>query len=76
MYFGAGIPKLTHAAKSLRGVWEGTETDWRDQVRADIEQHELGPLLDKTAVVLRAMDDLAELMARINRECQETADGS
>ncbi len=76
MYFGAGIPKLKHAAKSLRSVWDGTETEWRDQVREDIGEHELGPLLDKTAVVLRAMDDLADLMARINRECQETADGS
>jgi hypothetical protein len=75
MYFGAGIPKLKHAVKTLRGVWDGTETEWRDQVRVDIQEHELEPLLEKADVALRAMDELADLFARVHRDCNDTTDG-
>ncbi|GIW87445.1 MAG: hypothetical protein KatS3mg108_1769 [Isosphaeraceae bacterium] len=75
MYFGAGIPKLKHAIKTLREVWDGTESEWRDQVRQDIQEHELTPLLEKAQTALRAMDELADLLARIHRDCFDTSDG-
>lgn len=74
MYFGAGIPKLKNAIKSLQLAWEGTQPEWNDQVRADIQEHELQPLLEQAETALRAMHELADLFAKIERDCREPAD--
>jgi hypothetical protein len=68
MYFGAGISKLGHASKSLQQAWDATQDGWRDQVRNDVEKRHVGPALDHTAKTLRAMDQLADLFARIYRD--------
>jgi hypothetical protein len=69
MYFGAGIPKLQHALKSLRTAADQTEDDWRDALRDDFLREYVEPLLEKANVTLRAMDQLADLFARIQRDC-------
>jgi hypothetical protein len=68
MYFGAGVPKLSHAAKNLQQAWDSSEDGWRDQVRNDIEKRHIAPALDTTAKTLRAMDQLADMFARIYRD--------
>ncbi len=68
MYFGSGIGKLSHASKSLREAWDATEREWRDQVRLDFEKNYIDPALNDSSRALRAMDDLADLFARIHRD--------
>ncbi len=68
MYFGAGVTKLAHAAKSLQQAWDATEDGWRDQVRDDVRKRHVEPTLDTSAKTLRAMDQLADLFARIHRD--------
>ncbi len=68
MYFGSGIGQLSQATKALKEAWDGTEHDWRDQVRKDFEQHQIEPLLNHASKALRAMDDLRDLFSKIYRD--------
>jgi hypothetical protein len=68
MYFGAGIARLTHATKHLRQAWERTEDDWRDDRRREFERQHIEPTLHLSGKALRAMDELADLFARIQRD--------
>jgi hypothetical protein len=68
VYFGSGKTKLNNAAKALRAHWEATEDGWRDQVRRDFEERQIEPVITQAVVTARAMDDLAELFAKIYRD--------
>lgn len=68
MYFGSGTSKLHHALKTLKANWEATEDGWRDQVRRDFEDRQIEPLASQANIAVRAMDELAELFARIYRD--------
>lgn len=72
MYFGAGIPKLNHAIKSIRTAWEGTQDGWRDQVHTDFEEQHVEPFVAQATTTLRAMEQLADTFARIYRECSDS----
>lgn len=69
MYFGAGTSKLQHALKTLHAHWDATQEGWRDQVRHDFEERTLAPLQSMASQTARAMDDLADLFAKIYRDC-------
>ena len=69
MYFGNGTTKLQHAVKTLRQTWEATEDDWRDSIRAEFEANRIDPMAAQAALTMRAMDTLADLFARIYRDC-------
>lgn len=69
MYFGAGTSKLQHAIKSLRTHWDESQDGWRDQVRVDFEEQHIVPLDAQATNTLRAMHTIADLLARIQRDC-------
>lgn len=69
MYFGAGTSKLQHALKTLRAHWDSTQDGWRDQVRRDFEERHLAPLDAQVTQTIRAMDTLADVFAKIYRDC-------
>ncbi|HEU5117553.1 MAG TPA: hypothetical protein VFT74_12990 [Isosphaeraceae bacterium] len=69
MYFGSGVGRLSHAIKTLRMQWEQTADTWRDEVRRDFEDRQIAPLDTQTTQTIRAMDDLADLFAKIYRDC-------
>jgi hypothetical protein len=49
--------------------WEQTGDTWRDQVRQDFEDRQIIPLDTQATQTVRAMDDLADLFAKIYRDC-------
>lgn len=69
MYFGAGVGKLQHTRKALLLAWERTEEDWRDRVREEMGAQHIEPLLEQMEATLREMDQLADLFARMYRDC-------
>jgi hypothetical protein len=72
MYFGSGTPRLNHALKDLRVAWDATEDGWRDKLRVDMGENYVEPLAAQATITLRAMDELADLFARIYRDCSDS----
>ena len=65
-----GSAKLTHALKDVRMRWDDTKEQWKDSVRENFEKNHLSPMQDAAALAARGMDDLAEVMGRMKRECE------
>jgi hypothetical protein len=66
-----GSTKLTYAIKNLRKHWEIAKTHWQDQVAKDFEGNYLMPLETRVNAVARSMDKLAEVTAKVKRDCSE-----
>jgi hypothetical protein len=69
-----GAVKLTHALKTLRIRWEEARDQWSDAVRRNFEEHHLGPLDERTEVAIRGMQELAEVLDQMRRECSDDAE--
>ncbi len=65
----AGSTSLQYALKNLRQHWEEAKESWQDQVRHDFERNHLQPMESQVAGAVRAMDRLAEVTAKMRREC-------
>jgi len=66
-----GSTKLTYAIKNLRKHWENAKTHWQDQVAKDFESNHLFPLETRVNAVVRGMDKLAEVSAKVKKDCSE-----
>ena len=66
-----GSTKLTYAIKNLRKHWEHAKVHWQDQVAKDFESHHLFPLETRVNSVIRGMDKLAEVTAKVKKDCSE-----
>ena len=66
-----GSTKLTYAIKNLKKHWEIATTQWQDQVAKDFERNYLYPLEVRVNAVIRGMDKLAEVTAKVRRDCSE-----
>ena len=64
-----GSTKLTYAIKNLKKHWEVAKTQWLDQVAKDFEAAHLIPLETRVNAVSRGMDKLAEVTAKVRRDC-------
>ncbi len=64
-----GSNKLTYAIKNLRKHWEIAKEHWQDQVQRDFEQNHLFPLETRVNATIRSMDKLAEVTAKVRRDC-------
>ncbi len=64
-----GSTKLTYAIKNLRKHWELAKTQWLDQVAKDFEQNHIFPLETRVNAVSRGMDKLAEVTAKVKKDC-------
>jgi hypothetical protein len=60
---------LSNGLKTLRLRWEETRLGWNDPISRDFEANKWGPLESQVAAVLEAMDRLAPILARAQREC-------
>jgi hypothetical protein len=70
MIFDDGKAKLTYAGRKLRLRWEQTQTQWNDQVTRDFDRQHLQPIEPKLVDAVRAIERLAEILTRAERECK------
>jgi hypothetical protein len=66
-----GSTKLTYAIKNLKKHWEHAKTQWQDQNAKEFESNHLYPLEVRVNAVVRGMDKLAEVTAKVKRDCSE-----
>ena len=64
-----GAAQLSKAQKTLQLQWERTREGWHDHVRGRFESDHLEALSADVKGTLAAMSRLAELFARIRRDC-------
>jgi hypothetical protein len=64
-----GWTELNNALKDLRVLWQETRADWDDPVSQDFEEHTWTPLENQVVSALRAMDRLAPILAKAQRDC-------
>lgn len=69
MSANAGWNKLNMAMQTLREKWDGTEGEWRDQVRAEFSDEFLEPLGDQVSATLRGIKRLEETLRTVRRQC-------
>jgi hypothetical protein len=65
----SGWIELNTALKDLRRRWEEVRTTWNDPVSRDFEERTWTPLEAQSIAVLRAMDRLAPVLQKAQREC-------
>jgi hypothetical protein len=64
-----GSSRLTYAIKNLRKHYELAKVHWNDGVQKDFEAEHLFPLETRAGAVVRGMDKLAEVVAKVRRDC-------
>ncbi len=64
-----GSTKLTYAIKNLRKHWEIARVYWQDQNAKEFEAQHILPLENRVNATSRAMDKLAEVTAKVRRDC-------
>jgi hypothetical protein len=61
--------ELNDALKNMRILWSETKSGWDDPVSQEFEERYWVPLENQVVATLRAMDRLAPILARAQREC-------
>jgi hypothetical protein len=61
--------ELNAALKTLRLLWEETRAGWNDAVSRDFEANHWETLETRVVAALRAMDRLAPVLMRAQRDC-------
>jgi hypothetical protein len=69
MSLNAGWVELNDALKKMRQLWDETKQDWNDPASRDFEEHGWQPLEAHVVAALRAIDRLAPVLARAQRDC-------
>jgi hypothetical protein len=64
-----GWTELSVALKDLKKRWGEIKEGWDDPVSRDFEERTWTPIELETTAVLRAMDRLAPVLQRAQREC-------
>jgi hypothetical protein len=64
-----GWTELNNSLKDLRLLWEETKGNWDDPVSRDFEEHYWASLENQVVAALRAMDRLAPILAKAQRDC-------
>jgi hypothetical protein len=64
-----GTIRLSKAAKQLREKWEETKPFWKDENAADFEFNHLQPLTPQLTLTLAAVNRLAALLEKAERDC-------
>jgi hypothetical protein len=60
---------LHFAMKSLRERWDDTQAVWNDSVRKSFEEKHVAPLEPQVTSTLKAVNRLAQVLARAYEEC-------
>jgi hypothetical protein len=69
MHLTTSAMELSAALKTLRLLWEETRAGWNDAVSRDFETNHWNSLETRVVAALRAMDRLAPVMMRAQRDC-------
>ncbi len=64
-----GRGRLYSSLKDLRLRWEAVRQGWNDPISRDFEENLLEPLVAQAQAALRAMDQLALVLAQMQHEC-------
>lgn len=66
----AAASRLDQAVKALRQRWDGAREGWSDGVAGAFEEAHLVPLERQVAGVRQALDDLRDVLAQAQRDCE------
>lgn len=66
----AGSGRLVHDVKALRARWELACERWSDDNARRFEAEHIAPLEARAESALRAMHDLADVLARLGRDLE------
>jgi hypothetical protein len=69
MSLTSGWSELNSALKTMRLLWEDIQQSWNDPVSRDFDANHWQPLERQVVTTLRAMDRLAPILTRAQREC-------
>jgi hypothetical protein len=61
--------RLQQTLKELMLRWEKAREDWDDQVSRDFQETYLDQLGPKVKATMDAMDDMAEILRKLKRDC-------
>ncbi len=62
--------RLGYAGQRLALRWQETLAEWRDPKSRELEEQYLAPLESHLAAAVGAVDRLAEVLSRAERECR------
>jgi hypothetical protein len=68
LYEGRG--NLNKSLKDLMLKWDATKLDWSDEVAEQFEATYLQPLDQALKQAVSAMDHMAQIMSRVDRDCK------
>lgn len=69
MSLDSGRSKLFKSMKTLRERWDETREVWKDKVGQDFEEEHLEMLRQQVTAVLREVDRMDRVLARVEEEC-------
>jgi hypothetical protein len=70
----AGSNRLRHTMKVLRDHWLVTEAAWDDSVRRRFEERYLRPLGPAADAAFIGMQKLADVLAKVRRDCSDRSE--
>ncbi len=70
MPLNTGSSKLGLALKTLRNHWAEAQPYWRDSVAQAFERDQMEPLELQAQAALRAIEELARVLAEAQRDCR------
>ncbi len=62
--------RLRGARKDLAQYWSMTKMHWRDQAAKKFEEQHLEPLVPRLSMAVNAVSNMAELLERMQRDCE------
>lgn len=68
LYEGRG--NLNKGLKDLMLRWDSTKSDWSDDVASEFEKNYLEPLELALRQAVSAMDQMAQVLSRVDRDCK------
>ncbi|HEX8342994.1 MAG TPA: hypothetical protein VF624_18980 [Tepidisphaeraceae bacterium] len=68
LYEGRG--NLTKGMKDLMLRWQSTRSNWNDVVAKQFEETYLEPLETSLRAAVSAMDQMAQTLSRVDRDCK------
>jgi hypothetical protein len=70
MIFDDNKARLMHASRKMWLIWEQTQQQWNDQVMRDFERRHLEHYQPEVTTAVKAIERLAEILARAEFECR------
>jgi len=66
-----GAAQLTDSLEQLEIAWDRVQLSWKDEARRHFEAEHLSTISPTIRLTLDAINRLAEVLSRAERECQD-----